>query len=136
MQTKEEWTIFWFGGIKMGGIREAGTIQYGKNLWGLAAIVAGAFLLLKDHPSFLIPFGTFLIFEHIWNWGIFEAWDFIGHEWIGLVCVIIALFFGTFGLNSVFGLVLFLGGIFVNTYWGKDAFSKELNFLIKNNGIK
>ena len=47
--------------------------QYLKNLWGIASIILGAFLLI----------------EHIFVWGEFTFFDFFGHEWLGLFLVIL-----------------------------------------------
>ena len=74
----------------MVGIRQANKKQYGKNLWGILSILAG----------------TFLIVEHIWNWGEFEFFDFIGHEWLGLA------------------LILF--GILLNTNFDKNTLSSQI----------
>lgn len=54
---------------------------YNKNLWGSLSIIAGAFLLV----------------EHIMFWEEVAFFDFIGHEWLGIVLV----FFGI-GLNINF----------------------------------
>ena len=71
-------------------MRERNKKKYGKNLWGILSILAG----------------TFLIIEHIWNFGEFEFLDFIGHEWLGFI------------------LILF--GILINTNFKKETFSSEL----------
>lgn len=65
-------------------------IKYLKNLLGV----------------FLIGGGAFLIIEHIWSWGEFSFWDFIGHDWLGLLMV--------------------LAGILLNINWSKANLSKEL----------
>jgi len=46
--------------------------KYLKNVYGSLAIVGG----------------TFLILEHIWNWGGLTFFDFWGHEWLGFVLLI------------------------------------------------
>ncbi len=122
----------------MVGISKASKEQYGKNLWGLGAILSGAYLLLLNHPSFMIVLGTFLLWEHIWNFGVFELWDFIGHEYLGLVFIIIGVIFsGSYGWNTLFGIVFILVGVKLNLYTGKDSFSKELKNLFKSErGLK
>jgi len=37
----------------------------------------------------LIIVGTTLLLEHLLTWGGFDFWDFIGHEWYGLLLVLI-----------------------------------------------
>ena len=54
----------------------------------------------------LIGVGAFLIIEHIYAWGEFSFYDFIGHEWLGLVLII--------------------AGIVLNTNLDKDRYSPEL----------
>lgn len=44
---------------------------YTRRLFGTALVVLGAFLLA----------------EHIYRFG-FEWWDIIGHEWLGLACIV------------------------------------------------
>lgn len=60
-----------------------GDIGYLRKLWGGFAMAGGAYL----------------IGEHIIVWGEFEFFDFIGHEWLGLVLLLGGLFggFATFG---------------------------------------
>lgn len=50
-------------------------IWYYRRLWGSASILIGAFLLI----------------EHIYQWG-FQAYDIIGHEYLGLLLVLIGCF--------------------------------------------
>ncbi len=57
--------------------------KYSKNLFGMLGIGTGAILII----------------EHIYMWGEFTFYDFIGHEWLGLV--------------------LILGGIILNLNFGK-----------------
>jgi hypothetical protein len=52
--------------------------KYYKKLWG------GAFAVL----------GLFFIGEHIISWGEFTFFDFVGHEWLGLILFLGGLFFG------------------------------------------
>lgn len=35
--------------------------------------------------------GLFLIIEHIIVFGQLEFWDFLGHEWLGIILVILGL---------------------------------------------
>ena len=56
---------------------------YYKNLWGSAVILLGAFFLV----------------EHIWSWGYLSLFDFIGHEYLGVLLII--------------------GGILLNLKWKK-----------------
>lgn len=46
--------------------------KYVKNLFGMIAIAVGAFLNI----------------EHIYMWGEFTFFDFIGHEWLGLALIL------------------------------------------------
>ena len=39
--------------------------------------------------GFLIVGGVFLLLEHLFTWGFFEWGDWIGHEWYGLILIII-----------------------------------------------
>lgn len=68
-------------------------MSYLKKLFGVCSIVTGGFL----------------VGEHIWTWEEFSFFDFIGHEWLGLI------------------LILF--GIGLNINFSKDRFSKELKKL-------
>lgn len=65
-------------------------MTYNKKLFGVGFIVLGGFFVI----------------EHIWTWDEFAFWDFIGHEWLGLI------------------LILF--GILINVNWSRGRFSKEL----------
>lgn len=58
-----------------------------------------------------IVLGGYFVVEHILVWDEFSFWDFIGHEWLGLL------------------LILF--GIGINVSFSKDKFSKELTSLKK-----
>lgn len=55
--------------------------EYSKNLFGILFIGSGAFLII----------------EHIYMWGEFTFFDFIGHEWLGLVLILLGC-----GLNVKF----------------------------------
>ena len=37
----------------------------------------------------MILLGSFLIMEHLLMWGMFEWGDWMGHEWYGIVLIII-----------------------------------------------
>jgi len=37
----------------------------------------------------LIIVGATLLIEHLYVWGGFDFWDFLGHEWYGLIMIII-----------------------------------------------
>ena len=50
--------------------------KYSKNLFGILFIGSGAFLLI----------------EHIYMWGEFAFFDFIGHEWLGLILILVGCF--------------------------------------------
>ena len=50
-------------------------IKYIKNLAGV----------------FMVGGGSFLIMEHIWSWGSFDFFDIIGHDWLGLLMIIIGI---------------------------------------------
>ena len=55
--------------------------QYSKNLFGMLFIAAGAFLII----------------EHIYMWGEFTFFDLMGHEWLGILLILIGC-----GLNVKF----------------------------------
>lgn len=65
--------------------------KYLKNLSGILSIMIGAGLII----------------EHIYMWGEFSFYDFIGHEWLGFVLIIV--------------------GIILNLNFSKKNLSKELN---------
>lgn len=78
--------------------------------------------------------GAFLIIEHIWAWGNFAAYDFIGHEWLGNIFLSIGLYHNF----SWLAFVLIQLGIIINLDF-KIPLSSEfielknkLNNLIKN----
>ena len=75
--------------IRVPGVDNIMKISYNRRLTGSAFVLVGAGLLI----------------EHIYRWG-FQFWDFIGHEW--------------------FGLLLIIAGIFIVMDWDKSHFSKEL----------
>lgn len=110
----------------MVGIAKANKQQYGKNLWGIGAILSGAYLLLLNHPSFLIVLGTFLLVEHIWNWGNFTLYDFVGHEYLGTLLIGLGTIKGSYTGASFFGIGLILLGIILNLNKEKKYFSQEL----------
>ena len=41
----------------------------------------------------LIGAGSFLILEHIYTYGGIEFMDILGHEWFGIILIILGLFF-------------------------------------------
>lgn len=49
--------------------------SYYRRLWGAA----------------FTAFGAFMLIEHIYTWG-FQFWDFIGHEWLGLLMIVVGVF--------------------------------------------
>lgn len=49
-------------------------VSYVKKLYGAGFVAVGAFFLI----------------EHIYNFG-FELFDFFGHEWLGVVLIIIGI---------------------------------------------
>jgi len=66
------------------------TKQYNKKLFGVGFIGLGAFFVI----------------EHILVWDEFSFWDFIGHEWLGLLLILV--------------------GIGMNVNYSKEMFSVEL----------
>jgi len=52
--------------------RERSKKKYSKNLFGILFIGVGAILII----------------EHIYMWGEFSFFDFLGHEWLGLILVL------------------------------------------------
>lgn len=65
--------------------------KYTKNLFGMGSIIIGAGLIV----------------EHIYMWGAVSFYDFIGHEWLGFILIIV--------------------GIVLNLDLSKKSLSKELN---------
>jgi len=59
----------------MTDIRSRDKKTYLKNLYGILSILAG----------------TFLLIEHIFNWGEFTFFDFFGHEWLGFILIIFGI---------------------------------------------
>lgn len=113
----------------MVGMAQSGTKQYGRNLWGICALVGGSFILFHFSSILMgavIAGGTWLIGEHIFLWGKYELWDFVGHEWVGLIMITVAFLFGDKNFLSLFGFALVVFCCWLNLYKGKDAFSKEL----------
>lgn len=53
-----------------------------------------------------ILLGAYFVIEHIWNIGEFSFYDFIGHEWLGLLLIVV--------------------GILLNINFSKKNLSKEL----------
>jgi len=43
--------------------------------------------------------GSFLLIEHLYRFG-FEFFDFIGHEWYGLLLIIVGCGFGILSMNK------------------------------------
>ena len=39
----------------------------------------------------LIGFGSFLILEHIYSYGGVDLFDILGHEWMGIVLIVVGL---------------------------------------------
>lgn len=39
----------------------------------------------------LFATGGFLIFQHYSDWGRLDFWDILGHEWLGIILVIIPI---------------------------------------------
>ena len=64
--------------------------KYNKNLAGIIMILVG----------------TFMLIEHIWTWSEVAFFDFIGHEWFGIILIAI--------------------GMLINTNWSKERLSSEL----------
>ena len=67
--------------------------------------------LKKVFGTLAILGGTFLVVEHIWSWGEVAFFDFIGHEWLGVILII-------------FGIIL-------NTNFSRARLSAELRKLFK-----
>jgi len=40
-------------------------------------------------PSILAMIGTFLCIEHIYSYSRVNFWDFLGHEWLGLILFVV-----------------------------------------------
>ena len=67
----------------------------------------------------LIGLGAFLLIEHIWSWGELSFFDFLGHEWLGLIMIIVGV-----GLNISFKTRVSIQLIKVYE-WLKNIFSKN-----------
>ncbi|KKK55640.1 hypothetical protein LCGC14_3072540, partial [marine sediment metagenome] len=39
----------------------------------------------------LVGVGAFLILEHIYTYGGLDLWDLLGHEWLGIVLVLVGI---------------------------------------------
>ena len=39
----------------------------------------------------LIGVGAFLLIEHIYTYGGVDLWDLLGHEWLGIVLVLVGI---------------------------------------------
>ena len=39
----------------------------------------------------LVGVGAFLILEHIYTYGGLDLWDLLGHEWMGIVLVLVGI---------------------------------------------
>ncbi len=82
---------------------------YIKNLYGIGFLIAGVICSILMSVSIigtiLIVVGIYFILEHIWNFTVFELWDFFGHEWLGVYLIIVTMYFTSFNF-IVLGLVL------------------------------
>ena len=56
-------------------IQDRTDTHYVRNLWGVFFVLSGAGLIT----------------EHIWTWGEFTFFDFIGHEWLGVLFILIGI---------------------------------------------
>lgn len=54
--------------------------------------------------------GTLLLFEHILTYGRFDFFDFLGHEWLGLILVLIPLLLFQKWIYMIFIILIFLIG--------------------------
>jgi len=68
--------------------------QYARILCGVACIVLGAFFLI----------------EHIMVWEEIAFFDFIGHEWLGFVLILV--------------------GILINMNWSRERLSEEIKGIL------
>ena len=77
-----------------------------KKLLGFF-LIAGAFYISIRSPilELIALAGVILMVEHLYSYGHFSFYDFLGHEWFGLILCLIG--FG-FSLSSVIILVAFL----------------------------
>ena len=92
----------------------------------MAAIVGAASLLWGKNPlnDFLLTVGAFFLLEHIYTWEEFSFKDFIGHEWLGFVMMIVVIIFN---FNWISFLLLITGvGITLNF---KTPFKNEFKIL-------
>ena len=64
--------------------------DYVKNIVGIAGIIflIGYYFIGLRAGLFIL--GSFLLAEHIFEWGVFQARDIIGHEYLGALLMILS----------------------------------------------
>ena len=90
--------------------------NYYRRLIGTIIAMISIALLIdtssKIHLTTLLV-GSFLWIEHCYQWG-FQFWDFLGHEWLGLILIlIVGAYSGTIGLIGI-GVILLASLILID----------------------
>ena len=69
--------------------------KYLKVIYGMALIIGASSLLFGNNIilNFILVLGTFLLLEHIYTWEEFSVKDFIGHEYLGFILILIVFLF-------------------------------------------
>ena len=86
--------------------------NYYRRTWGTFFLFLGIAIILFYTNTLtgmiLLLTGSFLYVEHIYQWG-FQFWDFIGHEYFGLILILISMFLAqSQALYGLIGIVLSL----------------------------
>jgi hypothetical protein len=98
---------------------------YLRNLYGIGFLLFSFMLILTgEWTSALITLGFFLIIEQIWNFMVFEMYDFLGHEWLGVLLIIISISFMNASFTIVVGLIIAAVAIYFNLEKGKYPLEK------------
>lgn len=102
--------------------------KYLKNIFGIGSILFGGLFLVGGWKVAFVGLGIFWIAEHIYSWGEFSFYDFLGHEWLGLLILIILSII----LKSWIGAFFIFAGVIINLNF-KTRLSSELLKLLKRN---
>jgi hypothetical protein len=100
--------------------------KYLKNIFGMGFILFGGIYLIAGLKPALAGLGIFWITEHIYSWGEFSFYDFLGHEWLGFLILIILSIL----CKSWIGAIFILIGVIINLNF-KTKLSSELINIIK-----
>ena len=93
-----------------------------KKLGSMSFILVGIFLILGNISNLLsssfIIVGAFLVLEHIYTYGNIYLLDFLGHEWIGFILIILGCLI--IGLVNLVGIIFFISGCLLANDWNFD----------------